>query len=402
MNHRCRRASLSLAALFTGASALAAPPAWNESEAPSLRNHVQLTFDEQFIRAGEAYFSPDANWIVFQAVPVPPEGEPIDAHYSMYVAKLQRDDAGRVTGAHEPIRVSPAGSANTCGWFHPSEPWRLIFGSTITDIRDESRSGYQRGQSRYQWQFPSEMDVCVRTVVEIFNDMHEHGAKVPDWPLAIDDSARAPVPLFKRPGYDAECAYSPNGRFIVYTAVNEENGDADIHILDTTTGKSRPIIVAPGYDGGPFFSPDGRRLCYRSDRAGNDLLQIYVADLRFDESGVPVGVEKEIRCTDNEHVNWAPFWHPSGDFLLYTTSEVGHHNYEIFALEAPSRGADVAPGDLRAHRITHAAGFDGMPAFSNDGSLLMWTSQRGGGPDGSGSSQVWIAEVVNASPLPAE
>ena len=41
------------------------------------------------------------------------------------------------------------------------------------------------------------------------------------------------------------------------------------------------IVQAKGYDGGPFFSPDGKRICYRSDRHGDNMLQIFVADLAF-------------------------------------------------------------------------------------------------------------------------
>ena len=51
---------------------------------------VQLTTG--FKAAGEAYFSPDANWIVFQAIPTG------DDHYQMYIARLLRDtSSGKVT-----------------------------------------------------------------------------------------------------------------------------------------------------------------------------------------------------------------------------------------------------------------------------------------------------------------
>ena len=54
-----------------------------------------------------------------------------------------------------------------------------------------------------------------------------------------------------------------------------------------------------------------KRIVYRSDRRGNDLLQLYVADLASSmKQGSIVGIEKEYQLTDNEHVNWGPFWHP--------------------------------------------------------------------------------------------
>ena len=77
-------------------------------EASILTDLVQLTHD--FDRAGEAYFSPDMKWIVFQASP---HGQ---THYQMYLAQLiWRGD--RLVGAQKPIRISPENSRNTCGFF---------------------------------------------------------------------------------------------------------------------------------------------------------------------------------------------------------------------------------------------------------------------------------------------
>src|SRR6476661_1368631 len=64
----------------------------------ALSDVVQLT--KVFERAGEAYFSPDMNWIIFQATP---KGE---KQYAQYVARLKRaGDA--ITGAEIPVRISP-------------------------------------------------------------------------------------------------------------------------------------------------------------------------------------------------------------------------------------------------------------------------------------------------------
>jgi Tol biopolymer transport system component len=181
----------------------------------------------------------------------------------------------------------------------------------------------------------------------------------------------------------------------------------DLFVYDTQTKERTKIVEAPGYDGGPFFSPDGNRICYRSDRAGNDLLQVYVADLVFGEGGRITGIANERAVTANEYVNWGPFWHPSGQFLVYATSEVSHSNYEVFAVEvpapAPGSGTVKGPGELAKRRITHADGFDGLPVFSADGAWMIWTSQRGGMIEGEQrpSSQVWAARVVDVTPAPA-
>ena len=71
--------------------------------------------------------------------------------------------------------------------------------------------------------------------------------------------------------------------------------------MDSNGKNPRRITNAKGYDGGPFFSPDGKRIIYRSDRKGNDLLQVYVNNTEG---------TAERALTQNEFVNWGPYWHP--------------------------------------------------------------------------------------------
>lgn len=374
------------------ACASAEPPAWRDAEQQTLHRHVRLTSPERFAKAGEAYFSPDAKWIIFQAVPRSNSGEQADPHYSMYIARLKREE-GRITGMDEPARISPAGSANTCGFFHPTERGRVIFGSTLDPPEQDEEPGYQRGSSDYRWAFPESMEVVALTIPQSLDGAGGHDGG------EVEEKAVSPDPLWRRPGYDAECAYSPDGRWIVHTRVEPDGGDGDIYVFDTETGSSTPLVTADGYDGGPFFSPDGKRICYRSDRRGDDRLQLFVADLAFDAEGEIRGVAREHQLTDDRHVNWAPYWSPDGEYLVFTTSRLGHHNYEVFSIEAPPISADDDFQPAR-RRVTRAAGFDGMPVFSPDGRWLMWTSQRrpADKPNEEPSSQIWIAEVIDAAP----
>ena len=100
-------------------AAVSDPIDWKQAEKGILENHLQLTFADRFVKAGEAYFSPDDSRIIFQAVGVPAASEAADEFYAMFIADLVRDDAGRITGLDDVMRISPSGSANTCGWFHP-------------------------------------------------------------------------------------------------------------------------------------------------------------------------------------------------------------------------------------------------------------------------------------------
>lgn len=443
-----------------------AAPDWRAAEAPLLTEHVQVTSRERFVKAGEAYFDHQSppRWIVFQAVPNPGEGREADAFYSMYVARLRYEGSGeraRIVGIEEPVRISPEGSANTCGWFHPAEPHRVLFGSTLVKPKAPeggAGSGYRGGRG-YVWQFPDEMDVVERAVPQIVptlpesdpvrrqmarleaikadfearlakirprmtdpalkRDQQQAAAQeyvsVSDEMLArLDEDCpdvrsrqdwMAPRPVFTRGRYDAECSWSPDGRFVLYAHVRDERtaapdgppkDDADIWVYDTKDDAHFPLVAHDGYDGGPFFSPDGKRICYRSDRRMDDKLQIYVADLRFGPDGVtPVGVEREQAVTAGEDVNWAPYWHPTGRYLVFASSRVSHGNYEVFAAEVPPMGETVDVARIRTRRVTQAAGADILPAFSDDGRWMVWTAQRGEPAKGEpkASSQVWIART---------
>lgn len=372
------------------------------------RNAVQLTFPDRFLRAGESYFSPDANWIVFQGIERPQaiEGQPApepERFYAMYVARLVRNDAGTITGLDTITRISPKGSANTCGWFS-QDGLKVIYGSTIGPPTNESPSGFQVRTRQYVWQFPKEMEIVEQQIFDAANP----GRVIADAPL---------TPIFTRNAYDAECSLTRDGRFVLHTQIREgsEPADGDLYIYDRATSTQIPIVTADGYDGGPFFSPDERWICYRSDRKGDNLLQLYVAELtteRLPDGGTaPVGIKREHPITSNQFVNWAPFWHPSQTFLVYSSSQAGgsgaeaHSNYETYAiplnLNLIRMGQDATA--IQPIRITHAPGADLLPAFSPDGSLMIWTSQRGGGSEGGGrpSSQLWIAEWIGDATINA-
>lgn len=344
----------------------AAPPASTPApasstttgEADTLSDVVQLT--RGFDRAGEAYFSPDMKWIVFEAVP---RGQ---QHYQMYLARLTYKD-GAISGAEAPIRISPDASRNTCGYFSPDGK-SLIFSSTAgKEDPSEPSEGYQRNGRNYRWAFPHGM--------EIFrSDDWERKATAAGPGGAINLATR---PVTSNNVYDAEGAYSPDGKYLVFCSLKTTDGD--VYVMHPDGTGAVQITNHPGYDGGPFFSPDGKRLVYRSDRKHNDLLQIFVADLAFDAKGEITGVKSERQITDDANVNWGPYWHPDNHHLIYSTSRHGHTNYELYAMR--DDGSHLT-------RITFTDGADILPVFSNDGKYLMWTSKRAA----DNTSQIFVAK----------
>lgn len=355
-----------LCALMTGCGGSSAGPAnhaaasnasGTTSEADALSNIIQLT--RGFDRAGEAYFSPDMKWIVFEAVPKGQE------HYQMYLARLRYSN-GWISAADDPIRISPEPSRNTCGFFSP-DGQSLIFASTAgKEDPNEPSEGYQRGGHNYRWAFPHGMEIFRS------DDWRQKAESVPPG----SSVNLATHPITNNDVYDAEGAYSPDGKWIVFCSLRTTDGD--VYVMHPDGSHAVQITNHPGYDGGPFFAPDGKRLVYRSDRHHNDLLQIFVGDLAFDSAGNITGLKAERQLTHDNNVNWGPYWYPDDRHIIYATSKHGHTNYELYVMR------DDGSHNLR---ITYTDGADILPVFSNDGKYLMWTSKRA--PDH--TTQIFVA-----------
>jgi Tol biopolymer transport system component len=326
-------------------------------ESDCLQDIVQLT--SGFDRAGEAYFSRDMQWLIFQAYP---SGEQT---YQMHVAPV-RHRGGEIVGIGNPIRITPPGTWNSCGYFS-QDANTLVFASTAgKQLAEMPQSGYQREGGSYRWSFPNE--------AEIFRADGWQGAIAAIEPGKTADLAKHPIT--DNTFHDGECSYSLGGKWIVFTS--NRSGDVELWVMRADGSNPVQLTKSAGYDGGAFFSPDGSRLVYRSDRKSNNLLQIFVADILFDEQGNITGIDNEKQLTNDANVNWAPFWHPDGQHIVYTTSKHGHANYELYLMRADGS---------RKTRLTFTQGPDVLPVFSPNGKYVAWSSKRGGQ-----TTQVYLAK----------
>ena len=98
-------------------------------------------------------------------------------------------------------------------------------------------------------------------------------------------------PITSNDAHEAECAFSPDGKWIVY--MSRISGDPELYVMRPDGSRQTRLTHTSGYDGGPFFSPDGKRIVYRSDRKTQSELQIHVADLAFDNSGNITGIKED-------------------------------------------------------------------------------------------------------------
>ena len=77
---------------------------------------------------------------------------------------------------------------------------------------------------------------------------------------------------------DRQPAYSPDGKWVVFSAVR--NGNLDLWITSPQTGESRRLTDDRAQDWDPAFTPDGKHLLWSSNRSGNFEMWIAEADGR--------------------------------------------------------------------------------------------------------------------------
>jgi TolB protein len=326
------------------------PSVWGQdsNESKFLSNVRQVT--SGFVKAGEGYFSPNGKTIVYQAQPT---------DYPFYQIFTQTLDGGA------PRRISTGRGRTTCAYFSP-DGQRILFASSHLDPKLSETEEAERKQQeedrkanvrrRYKWDFDPHM--------ELFES---------------DTSGGNLRRLTNSSGYDAEGAYSPDGKLIAFCS--DRDGDADIYVMKADGSGVRQLTNAPGYDGGPFISPDGKWVVFRSDRKQPEWLQLYV---------IGIDGKHETVLTDTKGVNWGPYWHPTKQLIIWSGADhsdpAARPNYDLWMAYY-----QVTEGKFNfgtPFRVTDSAAADVLPVFSPDGKRLMWTSTR----TDDRSSQLFIAD----------
>ena len=225
-----------------------------------------------------------------------------------------------------------------------------------------------------------------------------------NWDLYLfDGPGTKPRRLTTDPGLDYNGAFSPDGRWVVFTS--ERSGSPDLYVLDLHgSAPARPLITGPAMEDAADISPDGRRLLFVSTRSGN--ADVFVMPFRPED---PDGAGEAVNLTRHAAGDYNPAFSPDGTRILFSSSRdtavatstgpgppPTYLASELYVMQAD--GTDV-------RRLTHHESWDGAPAWTPDGQAVVFYSQRDGEPriyrtgiDGSGAEPISAAGEAALSP----
>ncbi len=309
----------------------------------------------------EAYFSFDNSMIVFQAK-VPAWGSTCDQIYYFPFA-----DGDMKT--QMPKLLSEGLGRTTCSYFMPGDT-SVLYASTRSGSSACPPEPEKRADGKYVWPIYPDFDIYVANLKGEVIDT-----------------------LISGPGYDAEATVSAQGDKIVFTS--DRSGDLELYTCDIDGSNIKQITFGLGYDGGAFFSPDGKKLVFRSSRPKSEEdIKVY-KDLLKQGLVMPTNMEIYTCNVDGSNLqqvtrlgkaNWAPFFHPSGKKIIFSSNHAGQRGYEFNLYMINTDGSGL-------ERITYDGIFDAFPMFSYDGKKLIFASNRNNG--GTHNTNLFIADWVD-------
>ena len=323
-------------------------------EARFISNPRQLIYEGK--RSGEGYFSNDGKTLIFQS-----EREAENPFYQIYLLDLESGDVRR---------VSPGVGKTTCGFLRPGGT-EVIFASTHLDPKAMEKQ-------RPNWIFaPRASNADIRGITTrawIFSRRNATVAIAPSDEFArlrrgrlffarrqtnrLYQPARA-FPLEKLSAGRPK-AFRDRSR-LLWRNLSYECRWLGSAPADSRAGlRWRAVFLArwPAHHLAAFR-------CERDERR----------HLHHEDGWLDVR-----RVTDFKSISWAPFYHPSGEYVIFTSNKLGFSNFELFIVDAE--------GEREPIRVTFTDGFDGLPVFSPDGRKLSWASGR----TEDGNPQIFIAD----------
>ncbi|MGA2188984.1 MAG: CehA/McbA family metallohydrolase [Steroidobacteraceae bacterium] len=198
-------------------------------------------------------------------------------------------------------------------------------------------------------------------------------------------------------GYDYQPDWSPDGRWVIYSAYAGEA--LELWVLDLQSGVSRPLTSNGAVNVEPRFSPDGRRVVFVSTLY-NRRFHVFTADFA-------AGALRNVLRLTGEHKSElpryyysaydheiSPVWTRDGRDILYVSNR-GHIYGTGGFWRTPASAASAAAGDEAREIHYEETNWKARPDVSPDGSRLVFSSY-----EGRGWHNLWVMPAAGGDAFP--
>lgn len=167
----------------------------------------------------------------------------------------------------------------------------------------------------------------------------------------------------------ANIAWSPKGRWIVYSSDYDGNEQWDLFLVSPSNGQVVNLTNTPEVsEEGPSWSPDGEKLAYsaKAEHSPNyelDVMEVLTKKVTHLTSNTPAQLS-----------NAGPIWSRDGKWIVFSQSHANGKEGNVFIVSASGR---------HAIKLTQHQGERNFSAsdISPDGKTLLITSNAGNGYD---------------------
>ncbi len=195
---------------------------------------------------------------------------------------------------------------------------------------------------------------------------------------SVDPETGVATELVRSERYLSSPNWSPDGRWLVYTA-DAGGGPIQLEVLDTGTGETRRLTRDDQIYADPRFSPDGTRLAYVSTRPSG-YFNVYVREISNGEwAGDEVAVTYDNSFGRDRlyfgpwDMHISPAWLPSGEELLVVSNrDVPLGSGNVYRIPARENGIDSRVAVLEEQSLYRT-----QPDVSPDGRRFVYSSTAG-------------------------
>jgi len=211
---------------------------------------------------------------------------------------------------------------------------------------------------------------------------------------------------------------SPDGEWVAYTLttteLEKERSTTQIWMVSTRGGDPIPLTMSGESASNPRWSPDGKYLSFTASRGENGRSQVWLLDRRGGEAQQLTEVEQGVGSYE---------WSPDGSRLALTIRDAEEsaasgeggagarsrtrEPWVMDRLQIKRDGTGYLTDTRKTHlyvfevaskkltQITSGPWDEGSPAWSPDGTRIAFVSNRTEDPDANSNSDVWVVAADN-------